>query len=120
MGVVTGRGVQTLAGTTAAQQRDGTAAQQRGYYCSSTEGMLLQLNRGDATAAQQRGCYCSSTEGMLLQLNRGDATAAQQRGYYCSSTEGMLVEGQTIQEWQESTHNINSWVCLGNPGRGLY
>ena len=36
--------------------------------------------------------------------------------HYCSSTEGMLVEGQTIQEWEESTHNINSWVCLGNPG----
>ena len=36
--------------------------------------------------------------------------------YYCSSTEGMLVEGQIIQEWEESTHNINSWVRLGNSG----
>ena len=36
--------------------------------------------------------------------------------HYCSSTEVMLVEGQTVQEWEESTHNINSWVCLGNPG----
>ena len=39
--------------------------------------------------------------------------------HYCSSTEGMVVEGQTIQEWKESTHSINSWVCLGNPGRNL-
>ena len=27
--------------------------------------------------------------------------------HYCSSTEGMLVEGQTIKDWEESTHNIS-------------
>ena len=37
--------------------------------------------------------------------------------HYCSSTEGMLVKGQTIQEWEESTHNINR-VSYGGGGGG--
>ena len=36
--------------------------------------------------------------------------------HYCSSTEGMLVEGQTIQEWGESTHNINRVSYGGGKG----